>query len=606
MSRSPTGWHAVVARELQWAADQVRRPRAVATTESSGKNLRRGRWITVGVAFALGAALAVVTHTYWRSPQPAGETVQFHIQVPESVGSINGLSVSPDGLRVSYVGASQLWVHDLSTNVAGPVSGVTTDVDSFPFWSPDGQSLAYFSDGWLKKVPASGGIPRNICAAKMARGGSWSADGILIFAVSQDGIFKVPEAGGTPVRVTAVDHARGEIAHMWPHFVDNRRFTYWTMSESAIHVASLDTGASDRAVAEVDGEAYVAAHFMLTVDEYGTLVARRVTSPRIEGIGESTPIARQVTQPPTKFAGHSVFAASESTLVYSVRTLRRFRFSVVDPEGRPLRTIGQPDEIDDWSLAPDGTKLALSRPDGAAGAGRIWQLSLVDGRLTPLTSGSIADRYPIWSPQSNQIAFLRVNGGQNLHVTRFGGEAEMLIGESSARWKRPYAWHPDGTLLFGMPAPSRVQNLWRVKIDGGRPELWHRSDSQVARAQFSPDSRWVAYYSNDQVWVKSSAGGGGTPIPVANGWLPQWRPDGNAIFYLEGDALMEVPLTFHGTVRPGLPRKMFSKPGFAEPQWLGYAVLPDGKRFLLTEAVDPAPRPLITVVRNWTAALKRK
>jgi hypothetical protein len=74
---------------------------------------------------------------------------------------------------------------------------------------------------------------------------------------------------------------------------------------------------------------------------------------------------------------------------------------------------------------------------------------------------------------------------------------------------------------------------------------------------------------------------------------------------------MEVPVEFDrrvkpGSVKAGSPRKVFSRSGFAEDQGNLFAVLPDGKRFVVTEPVGPAPRPTITVVRNWATALERK
>lgn len=84
---------------------------------------------------------------------------------------------------------------------------------------------------------------------------------------------------------------------------------------------------------------------------------------------------------------------------------------------------------------------------------------------------------------------------------------------------------------------------------------------------FSPDSRWVAYMSNEsgrmEIYVRPFVPPG-TPAPVAGGQLqvstaggisPVWRPDGKELYYLNpAGAMMVAPITVTGTTfAPGAP-----------------------------------------------------
>ena len=529
--------------------------------------------------------------------------MQFEIQVPESVTGINGLSVSPDGLRISYVGAKQLWVHDLTdltTTVARPVSGAIVDDFSYPFWSPDGQAIAYFFSDKLKTIPAAGGIPRDICPAQGARGGSWSTDGTLIFALTGgNGIFRVPASGGTRVQVTIPDKARGEV-HMWPHFVDGRRFTYHQFAGNELNIASLDAGEPRHPIPTLASEAYVASGFILTV-ENSTLTVRRLASYAPEGLGEPKYLAREIRKPARAFSGHWAFAVSATTLAYSAATPRRYQFATVDRVGQRLRAIEPPDLIRGWSLARDDEKVAFEKPD-VENHPKIWLLSLPDGRAMPLTTGLGNDQYPTWSPESDRVAFMRNGiGSQDLYIKRLGNDPEARVGESSVAIKLPRDWHRDGTLLFSMQAPlSGDHKFWLLRPDGiGKPEIWFKSEERISTSRFSPNGRWVAYQKPDGIWVTPyPEAGNAQKISMAGGRAPRWHPNGRAILYIDNDTLMEVPLTIDGTVKAGAPRKVFTSQNFLEGG--EYAVFQDGKRFLVTEPVDPLPRPTITVVRNWT------
>ena len=78
------------------------------------------------------------------------------------------LSVSPDGRYVAFIAdenarGRSLWVRALGSLSAQKLD--RTDNAIFPFWSPDSQTIAFFADGKLKRIPVSGGSPLVICDA---------------------------------------------------------------------------------------------------------------------------------------------------------------------------------------------------------------------------------------------------------------------------------------------------------------------------------------------------------------------------------------------------------------------------------------------------------
>ena len=134
-------------------------------------------------------------------------------------------------------------------------------------------------------------------------------------------------------------------------------------------------------------------------------------------------------------------------------------------------------------------------------------------------------------------------------------------------------------------------------------------------AVFSPDSKWVAYSSDEsgrrEVYVQEfvpdhvpAAGSRKWQISTMGGDKPRWRPDGKELFYVAPDRkMMATPIRTTPAFAPGIPVALF------ETRMQGFYpfdVAPDG-RFLINtvaEADGSAAAP-ITVVLNWTALLKK-
>ena len=111
--------------------------------------------------------------------------------------------LSPDGTTLAFVaqqaGQTRLFVRKLDQLQAAALAG--TEGAANPFFSPDGQWIAFFAGGKLKKVSVTGGAAVKLCDAPTGRGGTWTDDDTIIFtptSAPNTTLMRVPAAGGTP------------------------------------------------------------------------------------------------------------------------------------------------------------------------------------------------------------------------------------------------------------------------------------------------------------------------------------------------------------------------------------------------------------------------
>jgi len=151
-----------------------------------------------------------------------------------------------------------------------------------------------------------------------------------------------------------------------------------------------------------------------------------------------------------------------------------------------------------------------------------------------------------------------------------------------------------------------------LPLEGDRkPFVFLKTEANEAGAQFSPDGRWVAYGSDDsgayQVFVRSFPDGRSKwQVSTHGGMGPAWRRDGKELFYYAPEGkLMAVEVKAGAGFETGTPMALFA----FRPGSLGivapYAVAADGQRFLINTVVDQSGGEPLTVVLDWTAALRR-
>src|SRR5262249_54212774 len=164
-----------VKLQLVWVAksgSQAGLPGVPATARNKSRKfavllgLAMGLLAIIGLAFATGV---------WRT-QPVRRLTRATLLPPEGTHFAplyrNGPpALSPDGTRLIFVasreGKTSLWLRSLDSFEATEMAG--TEGAYYPFWSPDGHSIAFFARGRLWRVNPTAGAPVTICNAFDAR-----------------------------------------------------------------------------------------------------------------------------------------------------------------------------------------------------------------------------------------------------------------------------------------------------------------------------------------------------------------------------------------------------------------------------------------------------
>ena len=126
----------------------------------------RATWLVGACALAAGLLLGWLLTRGLGSRSGGGGAplhAEFQIGAPDRTSLMSGMALSPDGEKLAFVargedGRTALWIRALATREAKMLPG-TTDA-RFPFWSPDGRKIAFFSQSRLKVTELFGGQPQ--------------------------------------------------------------------------------------------------------------------------------------------------------------------------------------------------------------------------------------------------------------------------------------------------------------------------------------------------------------------------------------------------------------------------------------------------------------
>ncbi len=524
------------------------------------------------------------------------------------------LAISRDGTKIVYGskapdGGVQLSIRRLDQQTSVSLPGAE---GIFPFFSPDGRWIAFFSNGLLKKVPVEGGPSVVLCDAPDPRGGAWGDDDEIVFAGhSQGGLSGISASGGEISAVTELDTSAGEMTHRWPQMLPGSNVVLFTAHNTlidydfaTIQVQDLKTGRRRVLVRGGYFGRYFAPGYLLYVRSGTLFGAAMRLPPKI--ISSALPVIGPVDN--SAISGLANITASEAgSLIYtstSNGSLRR-KIAWLDEAGRREAIRAAPGLYRSLRISPDGKFLAFSV--GRELGSDLWILDLARSAMLRLTFAQGASECPVWTPDGKHIAFVSNRDGRwRMYWARVDGAGNAQPITDGGAPIYPASFAPDGKQLCAIEL-NRKTSADVVILAIGNAESDH---PQVGAAQpfvsspavenhpsFSPDGHFIAYTSAEsgttEVYVKPYPDDGvKKQISNEGGIKPLWSRKGNRLFYVEssgGQAKMMMV-----DYRINQAKFIVSKPRCWSQQRLSlsdvyrdFDIAPDGRMAVYTEA-EPA------------------
>jgi len=196
------------------------------------------------------------------------------------------LALSPDGTQIVYTASSRLHLRRLEEIEIQPLPG--TENGRAPFFSPDGEWLAYFdwAEAALKKVSLRGGRPVTLARGFANAGwmlGGWCDDGRIVFDTNDDGL-RVVDGDGADLRVLTEPT---EQWHLDPQPLPGPcRVLFYTHGNEgqAIEAISVDSGVRTRILENASHGRFLPSGHLLFVRD-GALHLAPFDAERLKIIG---------------------------------------------------------------------------------------------------------------------------------------------------------------------------------------------------------------------------------------------------------------------------------------------------------------------------------
>ncbi|MFC2141930.1 protein kinase [Acidobacteriota bacterium] len=467
-------------------------------------------------------------------------------------------SVSPDGKMVAFatgaLGEMRLVVRQASGGQTIEVTKNFTNNQRWPKWSPDGNHIAFYSNGSIYMIPALGDVPKKIIENEQGYSvysPTWSPNCEMLAYVADDSIFAYTINTGLSEKLcdakeahclswspdgTKISYVSGNLNFIYSQ-IDIPEALYpviGNIAPSSIHILRLSDSESikvtDNAVLNTCPVWSADSSHLLFISNRGG--ARDIYSLRIEASGKPIGLPERMT---TGLNPHTISLSRDGKkLAYSVFNYTGNVWAIEIPEDEPISvtraqriTMGN-QIVESMDISHDGEWLAYD--SNLNGNMDIYKMPIQGGGEIQLTTDPSDDFIPCWSPDGEHIAFHSFRSGNRdiFCIDKDGGSLQALTDEKSH--ERSPDWSPDG------------QKVTYFSDYSGRNEVWI-----VAK--------------ENMVW--------GEPAQVTfdDGLFPKWSPTGNIIAYISNDALKLISLDNNEIIVlvPAQENIDFPKPKY--PSW---------------------------------------
>ena len=423
-----------------------------------------------------------------------------------------------------------------------------------PVFSPDGQTLAFSSDGALKRISVTGGTPVTITPLSDNDELSWEGDQILLGGTSA--IRRVMPSGRAPEqRLPLKPGELGWAPHMlpggdWVLFTAARGRAPEQWDEAQVVAQSMSSG-ERRVLVENGRDARYLTSGHLVFARGGVLFAAPLDVNRVELTMPPVPVLDGVRRSAINGTAH--FSVSESgTLIYLPGPTgldgrgARVEVVIANRDGAVERLPLPAGPYDHPRVSPDGRRLVF----GTTGQDQnIWIYDLAGSTAARRLTIGGRNKFPIWSADGRRIVFQSDREGEPAvywQAADGSGTPERLTQPDPGTAHIPDAWVPgQDRFLFSVVKESK-RTLWTFSVRDRTSERFdgiETADAVPRAAAVSPDGKWIVYVVSD-IETPISRGIFVQPIPPtgatyqvserSTGHAPVWSADGKEIFLVPG------------------------------------------------------------------------
>ncbi len=448
-------------------------------------------------------------------------------------GTERAAAISPDGKYFAFVsekgGSPDIWVRQVS---GGEPVQLTRDeaIESDLVYAPDGESIYYFAQGAIWRIPPLGGTSRRVVPK---------------------GRFPAPSPDGK--QLAYLRDPTGE------------RIVSW--DQGTIETANVD-GAAPRPIHEARGIGNLSWSpdgRWLAFTEGQLFDARRLYVLDVQ-----TGNKRQLTRVPSgSIATQAWLPDSRRLLVsvqYGISALAAYDLAIVSIDGKPPRrlTLNGAASLVSPGVSASGWRLLATMQTTER---EIWKVPL---GADPQANGAAATRLldsswdPMWTHVSHDGSTLLLNtpfsGHRNLWTMRLDSGAPRQVTSLAGNLFTHASLSPDANRVAYVSLQSRSADIWTANADGSNPrQVTANHPGQDFWPTWSPDGKWIAFGSTrdgpPQIWKVPSTGG--PPLRISErGGRVDWSPVDNRVIYFDWEAnrveiaeadsgkiLLQVPLS---------------------------------------------------------------
>jgi serine/threonine-protein kinase len=524
-----------------------------------------------------------------------------------TAGPHSTIALSPAGDRLDYItsagSGSVLAVRDMALGAVTVLAG--TEGAYSPFFSPDGLWIGYFTNGVLRKVPATGGAPVTLASVNRVTGALWtSPDRIMVLQNEGFDLHWISAAGtgadssvrlgvqfGTPAQLPAGNWVAGQFG------------------SGQLALLSLETGEqlaiTRRGVLPLDSVTkedllfgsspqWLPSGYLLYGAGDGLLMAMPFDAARRRSTGEPVPVLSGMRI--EAGFGYAEYAlGSDGTLVYAPGSNQLYaNIAFVGADGRRDTLPFPRDAYTQPRLSPDGTMLAV-QVRSAIGGWEVVLMNLATGvRRTVDVPGNYRTFPAAWLPDGRRLviglwdAVRFINHGFRIQSLETGQYNDIQL--------------PGAAYLGIAPGGAQiVYNDWitgRIYLrslgaDTTRVELPARGYA----SSFSRDGRWVAWSGVDGSVAVSPVPPSGAAYQVTDqGNMPVWTPDGTGLIYRYAGRYYRVPISTSGGFHAGRATLFAEGPFLSTFAW-NHDIASDGRLLVLLNSPERTLNELRVVTR---------